>query len=167
MKTVRNNTPTSAEGEPPLAREHLLWAGDVVVSTTPARLITILGSCIAVCLYDEVFQFGGMNHFLLPEGDSHLRQGPHATETLIRRMLHQGSRPNHLVAKIFGGSSPLSLPHEQFSVGLRNAQTARSVLETHGIPIAAERIGLPCGMRVVFETWSGIVWVRPHGEETV
>lgn len=166
MKAVRLRYPESPEGEPSPTRERLLWSGDVVVSTVPTRLITILGSCIAVCLYDEVFQFGGMNHFLLPDGDLHLRQGPHATETLIRKMFHQGSQPGHLIAKIFGGSSPLSLPHEQFSVGLRNAETARAVLARHGIPIAADRTGLPCGMRVIFESWSGVVWVRPHGEET-
>jgi len=30
-------------------------------------LTTVLGSCIAACLYDPVAKVGGMNHFLLAE----------------------------------------------------------------------------------------------------
>ena len=31
-------------------------------------LTTILGSCVALCLWDPVRGAGGRNHFLLPEG---------------------------------------------------------------------------------------------------
>ncbi len=33
-----------------------------------AAVTTILGSCVAVCLWDESHGIGGMNHYLLPDG---------------------------------------------------------------------------------------------------
>ena len=29
---------------------------------------TVLGSCVATCLWDPVLRIGGMNHFMLPGG---------------------------------------------------------------------------------------------------
>ena len=40
--------------------------GDCYVSTEPAVIYTVLGSCVAVCLFDPVRRIGGMNHILLP-----------------------------------------------------------------------------------------------------
>ena len=36
----------------------------------PAVVRTVLGSCIAVCLRDPRARIGGMNHFMLPDGDA-------------------------------------------------------------------------------------------------
>ena len=42
--------------------------GQVRVSAGPrVELTTVLGSCVATCLYDPVVEVGGMNHFLLPD----------------------------------------------------------------------------------------------------
>ena len=43
-----------------------LHPGQVFVSPDPAVVTTILGSCVAVCVFDPVLRVGGTNHYLLP-----------------------------------------------------------------------------------------------------
>ena len=44
--------------------------GEYYVSHEDLVIMTVLGSCIAACLWDSRMRVGGMNHFMLPEGDS-------------------------------------------------------------------------------------------------
>lgn len=154
---LRKATPGS---RPPDVAESSLWAGDLCVCAKPTRLTTVLGSCISVCLHDSRHATGGMNHFLLPDGEATPRHGRWATERLIERMIALGSRPGSLQAKLFGGGNPLPLDHEEWAVGDDNIAIARAVLAQHRIPIVAERVGTRHGLRVIFDTWSGDVWVR-------
>lgn len=120
-------------------------------------LSTILGSCVAVCLWDEGAGFGGMNHFLLPFGpkaaaSSPERYGVHAMEVLINALLKSGARRNRLQAKLFGGarmSSTLS------DIGLSNARFAREFLATEEIPCLAESLGGGSARRVLFRPVTG------------
>jgi hypothetical protein len=45
-----------------------LHSGKFHVSAKPCRVSTILGSCVAVALFDPSTGVGGLNHFLLPHG---------------------------------------------------------------------------------------------------
>lgn len=60
--------------QPPQAldRDHLVHViqGEFHVSADPAAVLTtVLGSCVAACIFDARAGVGGMNHFLLP-GDA-------------------------------------------------------------------------------------------------
>lgn len=142
--------------------EAILWAGDLVVSRTPIRMSTVLGSCVAVCLYDQQRQFGGMNHYLVPRGGDTAIHGEWATTQLVKRMRQLGSQPDDLQGKVFGGGSPLKLVNETYAVGEENVSVARTVLAAHAIPIVAERVGHSAGVRLFFENWTGVVWLRRH-----
>lgn len=142
--------------------EAILWAGDLVVSRTPVRMSTVLGSCVSVCLYDQQRQFGGMNHYLVPRGGDTAIHGEWATARLVERMRQLGSQPDELQGKIFGGGSPLKLVNETYAVGEENVKVARQVLASFSIPIIAERVGHGAGVRLFFENWTGTVWLRPH-----
>ncbi|MBI5380638.1 MAG: chemotaxis protein CheD [Opitutae bacterium] len=142
--------------------EAVLWAGDIVVETKPVRMNTVLGSCVSVCLYDAQRQFGGMNHYLVPRGGQTANHGEWAVANLIERMCALGSSPRAMQAKIFGGGSPLKLANETYAVGSNNVAVAHTVLEQHGIPIVAERVGHNGGLRLFFENWTGTVWLRLH-----
>ncbi len=157
--------PPLAEGAPAFA-EAMLWAGDLVVAATPLRLSTVLGSCVSVCLYDRQRRFGGMNHFLVPRGNLTAHHGDWATARLVERMRQLGSTVESLESKIFGGGSPLRLENETLAVGAENVSMARHVLGRFGIPIVAERVGHGAGVRLFFENWSGVVWLRAHAEST-
>jgi chemotaxis protein CheD len=42
--------------------------GEYYVSHEDLVIMTVLGSCIAACLWDSRMRVGGMNHFMLPGG---------------------------------------------------------------------------------------------------
>lgn len=142
--------------------EAILWAGDLVVSRSPVRMSTVLGSCVSVCLFDAQRQFGGMNHYLVPRGGDTAIHGEWATARLIERMKQLGSQTDDLQGKLFGGGSPLKLVNEAYGVGEENVKVARQVLAKFDIPVVAERVGHGAGIRLFFENWTGVVWLRPH-----
>ncbi len=143
-------------------REITLWSGDLAVATEPCRMTTVLGSCVAVCLFDPVRQYGGMNHYLLPDGEPTARCGRWATRRLAERLETLGSRRGDLQAKLFGGATPMSMSAGPVGVGDANISVARQVLQELNIPIVAERVGCGPGMRIIFESWTGVVWFRRH-----
>ena len=89
--------------------------GEHYASNIPVTISTLLGSCIAVCLFDPVNHVMGMNHFLLschrPFGNGPIfstdagRYGINAMELLINEMYKLGARRSCLKAKAFGGGN--------------------------------------------------------------
>lgn len=63
-------------------------------------IATLLGSCVAVCLWDPQAKIGGMNHFMLPSRSPGrvttdfdvLLCGDFAMEALMNAMLGRGAR---------------------------------------------------------------------------
>lgn len=140
--------------------------GQVRVASMPTNFTTVLGSCVAVCLFDRETSIGGINHFLLPGGpgaavDEPLRWGEPAIEALVAAVLRAGSRLAALEAKVFGGAqiAPAGvLPHQR--IGERNIETAVSELARRRIPVVALAVGGASGRKVVFESHTGLVWMR-------
>jgi chemotaxis protein CheD len=133
-------------------------------------LTTTLGSCVAACLRDPVLGIGGMNHFLLPDGQSGdgapARYGSYAMELLINDLLKRGAHRKRLEAKVFGGANVLK-GFTSNPVGTRNAEFVRQYLTHEQIPILAEDL---CGIhprRVWFFPKTGRVMVQrlPHAHE--
>lgn len=133
--------------------------GEFKISAEPQVVLsTVLGSCVAVCLYDPGVRVGGMNHFLLPsrEGSNSndIRYGAHAMELLINGLLKSGASRSRLEAKIFGGASMASRLQD---IGTSNALFARGFLADESIPILSESLGGTLARRVRFWPESGRV----------
>jgi chemotaxis protein CheD len=147
-----------------LRRTHYLHPGDLVACAEPATLATVLGSCVAVCLWDCKQGIGAMNHYLLPHGNGSHEQssrfGSVAIARLLDRMLSLGSRRGDIEAKLFGGAWILAAEAQPRHVGALNVQVARERLGVLGIPIVAEDVGGARGRRLVFQTESGVVLVK-------
>ena len=131
--------------------------GDCEVSSQKDCVFTtVLGSCVAVCLFDRANGVGGMNHYLLPGGadadEQSLKYGVFALELLVNGLLKSGANREGLRAKIFGGGrlTP-SLKH----IGVENVQIARDFLKTEGIPIERQSVFGTQGRRVHFHPASG------------
>lgn len=85
-----------------------VYTGDVATSTRPVVMHTLLGSCVAVCLYDPLFSAGGMNHILLPGtrlDDRSTRFGVYAMKLPINELMKQGGGRRKFLAKAFGGAN--------------------------------------------------------------
>lgn len=116
--------------------------GEYFVSRDALVITTVLGSCIAACLWDTRMQVGGMNHFLLPDSDAHDatgRYGSYAMELLINEMLKLGARRENLQAKIFGGAQVMQ-SFTTLNVGERNTEFVRQYLRTERIALVSEDV---------------------------
>ena len=146
------------------AKEVTLYLGDVHVAHEPTLVKTLLGSCIAVCLYDPLRAVGGMNHFMLPSGEhadgACPRFGVPAMEALIGGLIGLGASPRRFVAKVFGGAHVLDIDESEGGVPQQNIAFVRGFLEAGGIPVAAEDVGGYTARHVHFETATGRVFVK-------
>jgi chemotaxis protein CheD len=156
------NEATDASGACPPARRLYLPPGRLYVSSEPHQVTTILGSCVAVCVWDVQAGIGGMNHFLLPEGvPPSPRFGYWAVPLLIEGVLELGAPRARLRAKIFGGGCVLeAFRGDSRPLGARNVEMARERLRAEGIPIVLEDVGGDLGRKLVFEIQTGNAWTR-------
>jgi chemotaxis protein CheD len=141
--------------------------GEYYATTEDTIIVTVLGSCVSVCLRDPLRNIGGMNHFLLPsDGSSAIssisesaRYGVYAMELLINQMLKLGAKKNSLEAKIFGGGNVLR-GFTVTNVGERNAEFVTDYLSAEHIPITASDLLDIYPRKVYFSPHSGKVNVR-------
>ena len=154
--------------------------GEKYVTKKDEIISTLLGSCVAACLYDPVNRVIGMNHFLLAQqhsahnsallGSAGGRYGIHAMELLINQMLKQGAQRIHLKAKAFGGGDVLKLGNESRggqSIGSTNCEFIKTFLETERIPLVASALGGRIGRNIFFLASDFSVYVKAiaHDEE--
>ncbi len=144
--------------------EYSLILGDVKTAKQPAILKTLLGSCVAACLYDPETGIGGMNHFSLPgssDEGTNTRYGVHAMEMLITAIMKHGGQRHRLRAKVFGGAKVLNVALERLNIGARNSEFVQKFLTTEGIPIDAQCLGGTRGLIVRFRPDTGQAWAKP------
>jgi chemotaxis receptor (MCP) glutamine deamidase CheD len=148
-----------------------LYLGGVHASEEPILIKTLVGSCIAVCVYDPVTQVGGMNHFMLPRGGENspaseaTRFGVHAMDCLIAAVMKAGGDRRRIVAKVFGGAHVLATPESVRGVPQQNVAFIRNFLESERIPLAANDLGRYHPREVHFFTGTGQAFVRPVTNE--
>lgn len=156
------------QADRPERAEIYLHPGHVFVSSESHAVMTILGSCVAVCLWDPVLMIGGMNHYLLPYASgnesSSTRFGNVAIQSLIGQLLGLGSAKGSLQAKLFGGACVLeAMRGSEHHIGTKNIQVARTVLAEEGIPVVGEDVGGRHGRKLIFQVDDGTAWVKPLG----
>lgn len=143
---------------------HFLYPAALFASRTPHRVSTILGSCVAVCLYDPILKFGGINHFMLPfwngQGLASPKYGNIAIERLVEKMISLGSSKSNIKAKVFGGGEVIETNISQFHIGERNIKLALEMLEELKIPIVAKSVGGKLGRKIEYSTETGEVKQR-------
>ena len=135
--------------------------GEYFVSNEDLVIMTVLGSCIAACVWDSRLRIGGMNHFMLPEGggDTSGRYGSYAMELLINEMVKMGSSREYMQAKVFGGGAVIS-GFTTMNVGERNTKFVLDYLATERIPIVSKDVLDIYPRKVVFFPVTGKAMVK-------
>lgn len=116
--------------------------GEYFVSSEDMMIMTVLGSCISACIWDGRVRAGGMNHFMLPDGDSvdgFGRYGAYAMELLINQMIKIGARRETMQAKVFGGAQVMA-GFTSLNVGERNTQFVFDYLSTEHIAVVSQDV---------------------------
>ncbi|MCK9371561.1 MAG: chemotaxis protein CheD [Sulfuricurvum sp.] len=142
-----------------------IHVGQLHIDYSPSAISTVLGSCVAVCLYDTRLGMGGMNHYLLPFWNGNGLQSPKfgniSIPKLIEMMISKGSHPSRMEAKVFGGASlnvgPLS---NTMMIGEKNIMVAKEILHEYKIPIAAQDVGGRNGRKIQFDLERGKILLK-------
>lgn len=138
-----------------------LTPGQLFAAAEPTEVVTVLGSCVSVCLFDRTTAVGGVNHFLVPVGpaqDPSPRYGDYAMEALLEALRTKGAHPAGLRAKVFGGAGEVRAGRP--SVGAKNVGLALRALAAAHVPVLASDVGGTAGRKIVFHTDVGAAWVR-------
>lgn len=158
-------------------RRVIIEPGEYYVSRRNEVISTLLGSCVAACLFDPVNRVFGMNHFLLAyrhhaqnqpilQSDEG-RYGVYAMELLINAMMKHGAKRSNLKAKCFGGGNVLKLREDKLnkqSVGDVNVEFIKAFLQTEKIPMISSCLGGNHGRNVYFVGTDYAVFIKKIGE---
>jgi len=105
-------------------------------------LVTVLGSCVSACIRDPHRGIGGMNHFMLAEGEAGgwggmgnaARYGNFAMEKLLNELLKLGCARKALEIKVFGGGN---VTDSRNLIGTDNSDFVMRYLENENLSCAA------------------------------
>lgn len=122
-----------------------LYPGHLAAFKEETLVSTLLGSCVAVALYDPETKIGGLNHYLLPEPSASdkisPRYGTIAIAELINELKRLGANTSKLKAKIYGGGNVIKNVLNGPSIGSLNIALAEKTLKNLNIPIIEKNLG--------------------------
>lgn len=141
-----------------------IHVGEIHIGARATEISTILGSCIAVCLYDNIHRMGGMNHYLVPLWNENGLQSPKygniSIPRLIESMVNVGCDIHNMEAKLFGGANVIDVASEEMMIGRKNILIAKEILREYGIPITAHDVGGDKGRRIMMRSDTGKIFLK-------
>jgi chemotaxis protein CheD len=148
--------------------------GHWAVASAPAKIRTLLGSCVGVVLYDRMAKLGGLAHIVLPSARGAIDHPGKYADTAIPAMIADfdrrldGRARSRLTAKLVGGASmfpvePNLRENSGLNIGQQNQETIEQILGKLTIPILARDVGGTTGRRLTLDTTSGIVTIKVPG----
>jgi chemotaxis protein CheD len=152
------------------ALEVFLQPGEFYFGEEMTRIRTLLGSCVAVTLWHPRLRIGGMAHYMLPQrpgrATDQALDGRYAEEVMLmfqRELQQTKTRPADYRVKLFGGGrmfAHVQKAKRHVDVSDRNVMIGRQLMTRHGFKIHAEDLGGDGHRNVVFDLWSGDVWLK-------
>ncbi|MCW3999157.1 MAG: chemotaxis protein CheD [Candidatus Bathyarchaeota archaeon] len=142
------------------------------VDCRPVELLTSVGSCVGICLYDSKHKCGGLAHIMLP----HTHLGPQeplpskfadtAVPALIQAIQEVTGKQGRISARIAGGANMFANTLAKgLDIGAKNVVAVREALNAHRVPLVGEDVGGSQGRRISFNLVSGAITVRTHNGE--
>jgi chemotaxis protein CheD len=147
-----------------------LQPGALLVTQEPLWVVTLLGSCVAVTMFNARFHLAAICHAMLPKPhgkgvpgpspDDYFRYMSHVIPAMVERFAQLGLPPNEVEVKMFGGGNVIDLggdPHDDRSIGDANIALARQLLRSARFQIRGENVGGNRGCKILFNTQTGQV----------
>lgn len=159
-----------ADGDLPVV---YLRAGEMHYTDRPSLVVTVLGSCLSVTMFDRRLGIGGICHGLLPAcggrrtcGTGCLKEFRYV-DCSIRQMAalfnKAGAERSDIEVKCFGGADMFSRKLETIgpaSVGRQNIMAAEAALRVEGFRITKQDVGGLRGRKLFFYTHTGEVLLK-------
>ena len=157
--------------KPSQAMEIFLQPGDLYFGDRDNRIRTVLGSCVSLTFWHPNLLVGGMCHYMLPNRSLERRtasdllwDGRYADEALVmmdKEINAIGVPHREYEVKLFGGGNMFpDRSNPTNNVGVRNVDTARQLVKNYGYNCVAEHLGGEGHRNIIFDVWSGDVWVK-------
>jgi len=157
----------------PTVEEVRVDMADMKAEIKPVELVTSVGSCVAICLYDSKHKCGGLAHIMLPNSAIAPNEllpskfADTAVPALAKLMQKISGRQSTLTAKIAGGANMFpSLKNNALNIGAKNIDAVKVALNQHGIKLLSEDVGGQNGRRITFNLGTGVATVRRFNGET-
>jgi chemotaxis protein CheD len=155
--------------QPELPQIHLK-PGELLVTRDACMVVTVLGSCLSVTMFNARLQFAAICHAMLPEprlvtpaGTVDPQQFKYLSAvipTMAARFKGAGIDPTEVEVKIFGGGNVISpnegTPSDRW-LGNVNIEVARTLLLQQRLHIKASNVGGRRGRKILFNTQTGEV----------
>ncbi len=140
---------------------------EMVISNRDIILHTLLGSCVAICLFDSR-GVGAMCHAMLPSFTiaiskvvtlkEKLKYVDSSLDLMIGRFSELGIPKQRLSAKLYGGANMFDVKREGLmDIGKKNIELAHELLKKNGIRIIDMDVGGNQGRKIRFHPRSGEV----------
>lgn len=131
----------------------ILHPGDVALALQGERLVTLLGSCIAVILTDPRRTVGAMCHIVHSGHPSPANRGNTAyavcaMEQMFARLRGVGITPQLCHAIVFGGGNMFPGLFSSKHVGASNIEWIDAFLQGHGIDVVGASTGGNCYRKI-------------------
>lgn len=143
-----------------------LKPGEICISCEPAVVSTILGSCIAVTMFNKRLKVGGICHALLPE-----KRSPHGTDDcryvdtsityMLKKLETMGIKRHEVEIKLLGGADVIDITDmTRPSVGSQNIEKALEMMNSEKLTLAGSDVGGTTGRKIHFYTHTGVVLLQ-------
>jgi len=143
--------------------------GEFYFGDQEIRIKTILGSCVALTLWNPRLHIGGMCHYMLPTSNQAKqdivldgRYADNAMKLFMNEIEKTNMNPADFEVKMFGGGLQFERASGRpvIDVSERNIEKGRQLLNEYGFTLKSQHLGGTGYRTVVFDIKSGDVWVR-------
>ena len=155
--------------------ETVLQPGDFHFGDANTRVRTLLGSCVSITMWHPAKLIGGMCHYMLPSRNVariETLDGRYADEAIIllfQEAVRYNTNPKDYIVKVFGAGNMFPdlrkciqeknhAAHN--SVPRKNTEIIHTLASSYGFAIEAHDLGGDGHRNIIFDIWSGHVWVR-------
>ncbi|OYT88431.1 MAG: chemotaxis protein [Burkholderiales bacterium PBB6] len=129
-------------------RELNLMPGELFFGAGVPSLRTLIGSCVAVTLWNPRHRIGGMCHYLLPNRQRPANEprdgkfGDEAIGMLVDALKRAGTKPADFEAHIYGGADTMpELERTNRNIGERNIEMGWSLIDQFGFGLVGVDVG--------------------------
>jgi len=151
----------------PTIKEVRVAMAEMKVESKPIKLVTNVGSCVAICLFDSANKCGGLAHIMLPNSAIAPKDflpskfADTAVPALANAVRKISRKETCLSAKIAGGANIFQFENDNGPpIGEKNVGAVKAALSANKIRLVAEDVGGSYGRRISFNIGTGVATIR-------
>lgn len=155
---------------PPTLSSVCLKPGNLFIGTEPSEVMTLLGSCVSVTMFNPRLRLAAICHAMLADPDlaGTEEEEPYKYVSLVvpvmaQKFLCKGIRPEETEVKLFGGANVFGFRNEKRhgrGIGVANIHRAKEILKQFNLNISRAHVGGYIGRKLIFNTVTGVVWLK-------